>query len=391
MRTEAVDALVIGAGPAGLMAAEALSGAGRDVVLCEAKPSPARKFLMAGKSGLNLMNAAPLHEQIEIYGRAADWLDPMLKAFGPAEIQDWANGLGAALFTGSSGRVFPRAMKASPLLRAWLARLESRSLTLRRGWRWLGGGFEFATPDGPQTLMPRVCVLALGGASWARLGSDGVWSAHLQAKGVPLAAFRPANVGFAVNWSDHMRLQFGQPVKAVMLHADASQLRAEFVITARGVEGGGIYALSEAILEGEQLRVDLFPDLCAPEIAAKLVRQPRKLSSTNKLRRALGLTGARLALLLETTHPLPTEPLALANRLKSVPLPLMEAFPMDEAISTSGGVMQAGVTDTLMLRQWPGVFVAGEMLDWTAPTGGYLLTACLATGHWAGTHAAGYR
>ncbi len=390
MQMEAVDALVIGAGPAGLMAAEALSQAGRHVVICESKPSPARKFLMAGKSGLNLMNAAPLDEQIAIYGRAADWLDPMLKAFGPAEIKDWAEGLGEALFTGSSGRVFPRAMKASPLLRAWLARLERRNVTLRRGWRWLGNGFEFASPGGPCSLMPRVCILALGGASWARLGSDGFWTEHLLAKGVPLAPFRPANIGFHVNWSDHMDSLHGQPVKAVMLHAGAQCVRAEFVITRRGVEGGGIYALSEAVLDGEQVQIDLFPDLSTTEIAAKLARQPRKLSTTNRLRRALGLTGTRLALLMETARPLPAEPLMLAGRLKSVPLPLRAPFPIDEAISTSGGVMQAGVTETLMLRNWPGVFAAGEMLDWTAPTGGYLLTACLATGRWAGAHAARY-
>lgn len=385
---EQIDALVIGAGPAGLMAAEMLASAGRRVVICEAKPAPARKFLMAGKSGLNLLNAAPLQAQLPQYAEAADWLAPMLAAFGPDQIRGWAEGLGQELFTGSSGRVFPRAMKASPLLRAWLARLDALGVTLRHGWRWQGGAFEFATPDGPRRIAPRVTVLALGGASWARLGADGAWAAHLAARGIALAPFQPANMGFEVAWSAHMDAQFGQPVKGARLQAGGQALRAEFVLTRHGVEGGGIYALSRVLREGAALTLDLFPDLTAAEIAARLARQPHKLSATNRLRRALRLEGARLALVLECARPLPRDAASLAACLKALPLPLRGPRPMDEAISTAGGLPRAALDEGLMLRDWPGVFAAGEMLDWEAPTGGYLLSACLATGHWAGLHAA---
>ena len=387
-RCEQIDALIIGAGPAGLMAAEVMAQAGRRVVICEAKPSPARKFLMAGKSGLNLMNAAPLADQIAQYTQAADWLSPMLHAFGPDQIRAWAEGMGQELFTGSSGRVFPTAMKASPLLRAWLARLDDLGVALRRGWRWQGGAFDFITPDGPRALAPAVTVLALGGASWARLGSDGAWAAHLAQRGIALAPFQPANMGFHADWSDHMRPHFGQPVKGAQLGAGKAQVRAEFVISARGVEGGGIYALSRQLREGAPLILDLFPDLTENDVAARLTRQPRKQSTANRLRRALKLDGARLALIMECARPLPAIPDALAARLKALHVPLQGPRPLDEAISTAGGIPRAALTEGLMLRDWPAVFAAGEMLDWEAPTGGYLLTACLATGRWAGTHAA---
>ncbi|MGY6550085.1 MAG: TIGR03862 family flavoprotein [Roseinatronobacter sp.] len=385
-----MDALVIGAGPAGLMAAQALAQAGRQVVVCDAKPSPARKFLMAGKSGLNLMNAAPLPAQIRQYHDTADWLAPMLHAFGPDQIRAWAEDLGQPLFTGSSGRVFPRAMKASPLLRAWLVRLDALGVNLRRGWAWTGVDFHFATPEGPRALAPRVTVLALGGASWARLGSDGAWTGPLAARGVRLAPFQPANMGFQVAWSQCMQPWFGHPVKGVTLKAGGHSVRAEFVLSARGIEGGGIYALSRVLREGATLTLDLFPDLSAEEIARRLSAQPRKLSASNRLRRALRLQGARLALVQEIARPLPVAPPQLAASLKALLLPLSAPRPMDEAISTAGGVTQAALTKGLMLRAWPGVFAAGEMLDWEAPTGGYLLTACLASGHWAGRHAADY-
>ena len=387
-RFEAIDALVIGAGPAGLMAAQVLAASGRKVVICDAKPSPARKFLMAGKSGLNLINAAPLEQQIGNYGAAAGWLDPVLRAFGPDQIRDWANDLGADLFTGSSGRVFPRAMKASPLLRAWLARLDNAGVRLRRGWRWQGGAFDFATPDGPRHLVPRTCVLALGGASWARLGSDGRWVAELAARGVPLEPFQPANMGFVVDWSDYMRPYFGAPVKGTCLTAGGAKLRAEFVVSARGVEGGGIYALSRHLRDGAALVLDFFPDRSVEDIVRRLTAQPAKLSTTNRLRKALGLSGVRLALVQEMARPLPADPSALAHCLKALRISLDGPRPLDEAISTAGGIMRCALTDGLELRDWPGVYAAGEMLDWEAPTGGYLLTACLATGHWAGTHAA---
>jgi len=235
MQADPCDALVIGAGPAGLMAAEVLARAGRRVTICDSKPSPARKFLMAGKSGLNLLNAAPLPDQIATYAQAADWLAPMLRAFGPDQIHAWAEGLGQPLFTGTSGRIFPRAMKASPLLRAWLARLDGLGATLHRGWHWTGGAFDFATPTGPRRLAPRTTVLALGGASWPRLGSDGGWRDHLIARGITCAPFQPANMGFSVAWSGHMTPYFGQPIKGVRLSAGDHALRAEFVLSARGV------------------------------------------------------------------------------------------------------------------------------------------------------------
>ena len=430
---EALDALVIGAGPAGLMAAEALAAAGRRVVVAEAKPSPARKLLMAGKSGLNLTKVEPDDAFRAAYAEAAPRLRPMLDAFGPAALGDWARGLGQELFVGSTGRVFPVVMKASPLLRAWLARLAAAEVTIRAGWRWTGwrGGrnvpgpatprfaapaeaefsalvqgvgmgspgerkvpgspagwtFAFATPAGPRLLAPRVAVLALGGASWARLGSDGAWAPWLAARGVPVRAFEPANVGLAVAWSPHMERRFGAPVKGVALVAGEVRSRGEWVISARGIEGGGVYRISRAVREGAAPTLDLLPDRTLAEVAAALGRPRGKATVAAHLRRALRLSPVALALLQEWGRPLPDGP-ALARLVKAVPVRHSGLRPLDEAISTAGGVAWAGVDERLMLRALPGVFAAGEMLDWEAPTGGYLLTAAFATGAWAGRHAA---
>lgn len=388
--TEEIDALVIGAGPAGLMAAEVLEQAGRRVVIAEAKPSPARKLLMAGKSGLNLTKAEPEAAFLAGYAEAAEWLSPMLTAFGQDGVRTWAEGLGQELFTGSSGRVFPRSMKASPLLRAWLGRLTAE---MRLRWRWQGfdgTALRFDTPDGARLLAPRVTVLALGGGSWSRLGSDAAWLPWLAERGVEIAPLQPANMGFRVNWSPHMAPHFGTPVKGCALVAGDNRVRAEFVISEKGVEGGGIYAVSRALREGAELRLDLMPDLSAEEVAGRLLHPRGKTSLANHLRKTLGLTGARAALLNEWGRPLP-EGAALGALIKALPARLAGPRPTEEAISTAGGVTRAALDDGLMLRAAPGVFCAGEMLDWEAPTGGYLLTACLATGRWAGQNAARWR
>ena len=378
------DALVIGGGPAGLMAADEMAAQGLSVVVAEAKPTVARKFLMAGKSGLNLTKDEPFERFLAAYEEAVPALRPMLEAFGPEEVRGWAEGLGQELFTGSSGRVFPRVMKASPLLRAWLGRLDGMGVEVRTRWRWVGeaDGFQFDTPEGVQVLRPDVTVLACGGASWARLGSDGAWSGWLDA---PLSPFQPANMGFLVNWSSHMAKHFGAPVKSVVLKAGDQRVRAEFVVSAQGLEGGGIYAVSRRMREGHGLTLDLLPDLSVDEVRKRLARPRGKASLANHLRKVLKLDPVKQALLMEFGRPLPED---LAPLLKALPVRHAGPRPMDQAISTAGGIRLDALDDGLMLKDRPGVFAAGEMLDWEAPTGGYLLTACLATGRWAGQRAA---
>jgi len=380
--------LVIGAGPAGLMAAQELAHAGLRVVVTEAKPSVGRKFLMAGKSGLNLTKAEEFDGFLAAYGAAAPHLRPMLAEFGPEAVQEWARGLGQDLFTGSTGRVFPRAMKASPLLRAWLNHLRDAGVDIRTRWSWQGwdDGAVFDTPEGVQRLTPDVTVLACGGASWARLGSDGAWARHLPPE--DLSAFRPANIGALVNWSAHMKRHFGQPVKGVALAAGPLRSRGEFVISASGIEGGGIYEVSAALRDGAPLVLDLLPDMTETQIAARLDKTRGQDSLQNRLRKALKLDPVKQALVMEFGRPLPDDP---AGILKALLIRLAGMRPMDEAISTAGGLRFEALDRGLMIRNRPGVFAAGEMLDWEAPTGGYLLTACLATGRWAGRHAATYQ
>ncbi|MEX3017091.1 TIGR03862 family flavoprotein [Gymnodinialimonas hymeniacidonis] len=384
-----VDALVVGAGPAGLMAAETLARNGRKVLICEGKPSAGRKFLMAGKSGLNLTKDEDLGRFVRAYGEAADWLYPMIAKLDPVEVMAFAEDLGQPVFTGSTGRVFPRAMKASPLLRAWLRRIDAE---LRLRWQWTGfdgDRLRFETPDGVQTLYPETMVLALGGASWARLGSDGSWAPWLADKGVDIAPFKPANMGFVVSWSAHMEPFFGAPLKNIALIVNGKSVKGEAVISARGLEGGGIYTVAAAVRDGAGLAIDLLPGRDVAELARRLSRRPKKQTLTKALTK-LGLDDAKRALLQEFARPLPDSAADLAALIKSLPVKHNGPLPIDEAISTAGGVMQSALTSGLMLREMPGVFVAGEMLDWEAPTGGYLISACLATGRWAGEHAARY-
>ncbi len=386
-------ALVIGGGPAGLMAADALLSSGVQTVLADAKPSVGRKFLMAGKSGLNLTKAEDFDRFIQAFGADAQRLEPMLRAFGPVQAQNWAQDLGIETFVGSSKRVFPVAMKASPLLRAWLKRLADMGLDRRTGWRWAGWedqALRFETPDGVQRLTPDVVVLALGGASWARLGSDGRWTDAFRNAGLTLMPFAPSNAGLVIRWSDHMAPFFGLPIKNIVLRAGDRQNQGEVVLSSKGLEGGGIYPLSPALRQGAPLFIDLYPDTSQDNLAARLSRPRGKTSLPNHLRKVLKLDKTRMALLNEVARPLPTDPSQLAALLKAVPIPYDGLRPLDEAISTVGGVPLSALDDGFMLRDRPGTFCAGEMIDWDAPTGGYLITACLATGLCAGQHAAAY-
>jgi uncharacterized flavoprotein (TIGR03862 family) len=383
---DSTDALVIGGGPAGLMAAETLAAAGQRVLLAEAKPTVGRKLLMAGKSGLNLTKAEPAAKFAAAFTRGADWVAPIIGGFGPEEVVAWAEGLGIVTFTGSSRRVFPTGMKASPLLRAWTRRLVERGVAIRTRWRWLGwdgAAARFATPEGARVIRAPATILALGGGSWARLGSDGGWTAVLAAEGVAIVPFAPSNVGFRVAWSPAMARHFGSPVKAVRLSAGGRSVEAEFVVSAGGVEGGGIYALADLLRDGAALWLDLAPRQEAAALAARLARPRGRDSRSNHLRKALGLPVVKLALLRECAPAALEDPTATAQALKALRLPLDGPRPLDEAISTAGGVAAAAVDEGLMLRARSGVYCAGEMLDWDAPTGGYLLTACLATGQHA--------
>lgn len=385
--------IVIGAGPAGLMASEELAKTGHRVLLVDAKPSFGRKFLMAGKSGLNLTKSEAKETFQAQFRAATPRLRPMLEAFGPPKVQAWASGLGQTLFTGTSGRVFPTAMKASPLLRSWLGRLDALGVARKSLWCWIGwqdGNLQFDTPQGVVSLRPKATVLALGGASWARLGSDGKWVSHLRKEGISLAPFQPANAGLLMHWSSHMTRHFGQPLKSVAFHTSTQVSRGEAMISAAGLEGGGIYSLSPDLRQGSPLTIDLCPDLPQAQVAQRLGRPRGKASWSNHLRKQLRLDKTRLGLLAEFGRPLPQDPIHLAKIIKSLKLPYHGLGPLDQAISVAGGVPFAALDDNLMLRALPGVFCAGEMLDWEAPTGGYLLTACFATGHWAGRAAAQY-
>jgi len=381
---------VIGAGPAGLMAAERLAVGGVRVIVHDTMPSVARKFLMAGRGGLNLTHSEPLDSFLGRYNEAAPVVSAWLDRFSPTRLIGWAEGLGQATFTGSSGRVFPRAMKASPLLRAWLGRLSDLGVEVRPRSRWTGrrdGGWVFATPSGETAEQADAVVLALGGASWPRLGSDGGWADDLRAAGVEIASFRPSNVGFDVAWSEVLVERFaGEPLKTISLTHDGQMVRGDLMLTRYGLEGGVVYALSAALRDAIErdgaatVAVDLRPDLTIEQLAARLTRARGKDSVTNWLRKAGGLSPAAVGLMREIPGAIPEGADKLARRIKAVRLTLTGVQGLERAISSAGGVRLDQVDDRLMLKALPGVFVAGEMLDWEAPTGGYLLQATLASG-----------
>ncbi len=389
---------IIGGGPAGLMAAEVLASAGIAADVYDAMPSLGRKFLMAGKGGLNITHAEPAADFIRRYGAAADWLAPQVAAFGPAEIRAWMDGLGIASFVGSSGRVFPEQMKAAPLLRAWLHRLRTLGVRIHVRHRWLGwddaGGLRLQTPEGEHVLRPAATLLALGGGSWPQLGSDAAWLPWLSARGVDIAALRPANCGFDVAWSAHFASRFaGEPVKNVRARCAGSTgpgRAGECLISAAGIEGGLVYALSARLREqieaqGEAtLLLDLLPEHDAARVLREVSHPRGARSLSSHLQSRLGIKGVKAGLLRECLDAASfQDPARLAAAIKALPVRLLRPRPLAEAISSAGGVRLTELDPHLMLRALPGVFCAGEMLDWEAPTGGYLLSACLASGRQA--------
>jgi hypothetical protein len=394
---------IIGGGPAGLMAAEALATAKATVrpkkspkiEIFDAMPSLGRKFLMAGKGGMNITHSEPLPDFILRYGARSGFVAPLLDAFGPAQLCEWIHGLGIATFVGTSGRVFPTEMKAAPLLRAWLHRLRGQGVHFHVRHRWLGwadGRLRFATPDGEIAVEADAVVLALGGGSWAKLGSDGAWVPLLAGRGIPVAPLKPANCGFDVAWSSHFAERYaGEPIKAVVASVGAHRQQGEFNITATGIEGGLVYAMSAPLRDALErdgqaaLSLDLAPGRSLARLVEELSRPRGRDSLANHLRRRAGVEGVKAALLREfcPAQTLDSAP-ALAAAIKALPVPVLATRPIDEAISTAGGVVFEALDEALMLTAMPGVFCAGEMLDWEAPTGGYLLTACLASGRAAG-------
>ncbi|WP_106476705.1 TIGR03862 family flavoprotein [Phytohalomonas tamaricis] len=395
-------AVVIGGGPAGLMAAEVLSASGLNVDLFEAKPTVGRKFLMAGVGGMNITHSEASEVFVARYGECREQISTWLGAFGADELRAWLDALGIATFVGSSGRVFPTDMKAAPLLRAWLKRLQASGVTIHVRHRWLGwntdGSLRIASSNGEKAISADCVVLALGGASWARLGADAAWVPWLVERGVEVSAFKPANGGFEVTaWTDVFTQKFaGVPLKKVALSLDCGAERAaprvgELMVTRYGIEGSLVYAYSAAIREqiernGKALvTLDLRPDKSTEALTAALAKPRGRKSMANHLRMRAGVEGVKAGLLRElASSEVFGDPARLAKAIKALPLELVATRPLDEAISSAGGVSFNVLDERLMLKRLPGIFCAGEMIDWEAPTGGYLLTACFASGRVAG-------
>ncbi len=400
--TSSTRVAIVGGGPAGLMAAEVLAAGGAQVDVYDGMPSVGRKFLLAGKGGLNLTHSEPMAPFVSRFGKRGAQVEPWLREFGPQQVRDWAQGLGVSTFIGSSGRVFPTDMKAAPLLRAWLARLRASGVRFHMRHRCLGfadGGLtlRFASPQGEQRVEADAVLLALGGGSWARLGSDGTWAPWLAQRGADVAPLRPTNCGFDIGWTEHFRSRFaGEPLKSVALSFEGDegarfQQPGEFIVTEKGVEGSLVYAASSQLRDAIEahgsatVHIDLLPARSLEWVRDELARPrgPRSLSTHLKTR--LGLHGVKAGLLHEVVPRADmADPGRLAAFIKALPLRLVAARPIDEAISSAGGVRLESLDGALMLHAQPGVFCVGEMLDWEAPTGGYLLTACLASARVAG-------
>ncbi|KAA3664351.1 MAG: TIGR03862 family flavoprotein [Chloroflexi bacterium] len=400
---------IIGGGPAGLMAAEVISQAGWHVDLYDAMPSVGRKFLIAGRGGLNLTHSEPIEPFLSRYGARRAQIEPLLAEFSPTALREWATELGFETFVGSSGRVFPTDMKAAPLLRAWLQRLRNSGVTIHPRHRWLGwdeaDSLQFDTPFGKKTVSAAATVLALGGGSWAKLGSDGAWVPLLAARGLPIAPLKPSNCGFDVGWSEHFRTRFaGQPLKSVILSFTDSKgthfhRQGEFVVTETGVEGSLIYAVSALLRDeiersempvlsaakGSVFHLDLTPNRTEQQLTTKLSRPRGSRSMSSHLNSRVKIKGVKAGLLREIVPKDDfTNPARLAAFIKALPITVTAPRPLDEAISSAGGILFEALNEQLMVKSIPGLFCAGEMLDWEAPTGGYLLTACFASGRVSG-------